>query len=121
MPRIYLTNALNGEEITGTFHEKSCKMQSKQNLELKRWERENTTSGSLSRKVMIMPLIVTEWLRKRLEQKIIQYFLELLEYPYGNLKIHLDQSNHATKPYWNEATDTSWYKKKLTYEKIRCK
>ena len=48
---------------------------------------------------MIMPLIVTEWFRKRLEQKIIQYFLELLEYPYGNLKIHLDQSNHATKPY----------------------
>ena len=42
--------------------------------------------GSLSRKVMISRLIVTGWLRRRLEQKISQYFLEFHEYPFGDLK-----------------------------------
>ena len=56
-------------------------------------------NGSLSRKVMIIRLIVTGWLRRRLEQKITQYFLEFHEYPFGDLKIHLDQSNHTTIAY----------------------
>ena len=48
---------------------------------------------------MIFRLIVTGWLRRRLEQKISQYFLEFHEYSFGDLKIHLDQSNHTTIAY----------------------
>ena len=98
---------MNGEEIAGTLHEKELQNANQTEFRTEKVrKKQNLINGSLSRKVMIIRLIVTGWFKKRLEQKISQYFLELHECPCGNLKTHLDQSNHATKTYWNGATGT---------------
>ena len=71
---------MNGEEIAGTLHEKELQNANQTEFRTEKVrKKQNLINGSLSRKVMIIRLIVTGWFKKRLEQKISQYFLELHE------------------------------------------
>ena len=79
---------MNGEEIAGTLHEKELQNANQTEFRTEKVrKKKNMINGSLSRKVMIICVIVTGWFKKRLEQKISQYFLELHECPCGNLKL----------------------------------
>ena len=57
MPRTYVVNDLNGEEIVGTFTTKNCKKQIKKKLKLKKQSRKNAVNHMLSERDTVICLI----------------------------------------------------------------